>query len=79
MSNNQAVYKRLAEGADSDMMKSDNLLFSPSEMIAGSGLSHQEIDPSYRRFAQEQMKPMWTCIGGLILFLIAVKYLTSPK
>ena len=76
-SNNQALYKSLASGANEDMMKSDNLLFNPHQMIAGSAVSQATADPSYQRFDVMQMRPVYYYAGGFLLFLVVMKYLTS--
>jgi hypothetical protein len=78
--NNQALYKSLAEASNSDMMKSDTIMFDPRQMISGTGKSHTEIDPSYKRFEQLQIRPFYLHALGLVIFLIGMRYLTcSPS
>lgn len=78
--NNQALYKSLAEASDPGMMKSDNLLFSPGQMLSGTGQTHQQIDSGYARVQQTQMQPLYVWAGGIILFVVVLRYLTcAPK
>ncbi len=77
--NNQALYRTLADASNSDMRGADNLLFDPHKMIGGAAVSQVQADPSYQRFDYLQMKPVYLYAGGFLIFLVAMKYLTSPK
>jgi hypothetical protein len=77
--NNQVLYDRLAQGSDPDMRGADGIKFNPHEMIARAAVSQVHSDLSYQRFEQLQIKPVYVYVGGFILFLVVMKYLTSPK
>lgn len=77
-SDNLALYRNLAASSNMDMRGSDNIKFNPHEMIARAAVSQVQTDLSYQRFEQMQIKPLYLYAGGFLLFLVVMKYLTTP-
>jgi len=76
--NNRKLYASLANNSDSGMMKADSIMFDPKEMLT-SGVSHKTNDPSYQRVMMSQQLPVLYYVGGILLFLVTLKYLTTNQ
>lgn len=76
-SNNLALYRNLASGNDPDMMKADNLIFRPQEMIGGTGITHQQSDRAYANLDIARVKPLYVTMGAFLVFLAVFRYLRS--
>lgn len=71
-----SIYSENAVGEDPQMMKTDNLLFDPMEMVHGTSKGMFDTDMSHQRVQRDRMwAPIMYTAGGLILFLVVVSFL----
>jgi hypothetical protein len=77
--NNQALYKSLADASNMDMRGADNIKFDPHLLVGGAAVTQAQTDPSFQRYEYIQAKPIYLYAGGFLIFLLAMKYLTSSK
>ncbi len=76
---NLNLYKRMNDNGNPDMMGSDNLLFDPKEMIAGSAnnAAPTAYDKPSLVIEKLRMEPTYMTIGAFVLFLFVLRYLRS--
>lgn len=77
-SKKRSLYERANENADPQMMKTDNIKWSPTEMLVGSSRGFSETDTSMQRVrAAEDWKVVVYSVSGIVVFLALLTFLRN--